>query len=300
MSEPAWPGYFADPFVLRVRDEYFAFGTGNTHEEGVFGVLGSPDLRQWQSLGSALVRLDPSVGDEYWAPEVVQANGAFWMYYSAGHGIRGHHIRVARAAEAAGPYVDLGLNLTPDELFAIDPHPFQDIDGTWYLYYARDVLDDPRPGTHLAVDKLVSMIALAGAASVVLAPNDDWQIYARDRAMYDGIHNWHTLEGPTVVYRHGAYWLTFSGGSWEGSGYGVSWARASTPRGPWEHAPTGTARLLQSSAEFIGPGHSSVTTDKQGADVIAFHAWTPDQQRRVMHLRYVMFTENGPKLGPPL
>ena len=48
-----------------------------------------------------------------------------------------------------------------DELFAIDPHPFHD-DGRWYLYYARDVLDADRVGTHLAVAELSDMTALAG------------------------------------------------------------------------------------------------------------------------------------------
>src|SRR3954471_19255092 len=149
MTEPVWSGYFADPFVLRADEGYVAFGTGHADEAGVFGVLTSADLRDWQYAGSGLRRLDPAAGDEYWAPEVVQAEGAFWMYYSVGHGIAGHHIRVARSDTPRGPYEDLGVNLTPDELFAIDPHPFQDTDGTWYLYFARDVLDDPRPGTHL-------------------------------------------------------------------------------------------------------------------------------------------------------
>ena len=27
-TNPVWPGYFADPFVLRVGKEYFAYGTG--------------------------------------------------------------------------------------------------------------------------------------------------------------------------------------------------------------------------------------------------------------------------------
>ena len=81
------------------------------------------------------------LGTDYWAPEVVEADGRFWLYYSVGHGDAGHHLRVAVADHPFGPFRDTGVNLTPHEQFAIDPHPFRDDDGTWYLFYARDVLD---------------------------------------------------------------------------------------------------------------------------------------------------------------
>lgn len=103
-----------------------------------------------------LNRLPETGGDEYWAPEVAYRRGAWWMYYSVGHGINGHHLRVAHATDPTGPFTDTGHNLTPTEAFAIDAHPFRDDDGRWYLYFARDVLDDPRPGTHLAVARLLT------------------------------------------------------------------------------------------------------------------------------------------------
>jgi beta-xylosidase len=299
-GSPAYAGYFADPFILKLDDQYVAYGTGPAAPGPVFETLSSPDLRQWESRGRGLQRLDDAAGDEYWAPEVAYDGDAYWMYYSVGHGISGHHIRVARSETPLGPFVDLGLNLTPNEKFAIDPHPFRDTDGTWYLYYARDVLEDPRPGTHLAVDRLASMTSLSGEVSDVLAPSADWQIYARSRAMYGQVYDWHTMEGPTVVYRNGRYWLTYSGGSWEGHGYGVSWATADSPRGPWTHAPADAPRLLETTAELFGPGHSSLTTDKNGRDVIVFHAWDKAMTGRRMHLRYLDFTPEGPQVDGPV
>jgi GH43 family beta-xylosidase len=222
------------------------------------------------------------------------------MYYSVGRGIAGHHIRVAQSDSPFGPFVDLGLNLTPNETFAIDPHPFQDSDGTWYLYFARDVLEGSRPGTHLAVDRLTGMTQLAGEPSEVLAPSADWQIYARARSMYGQVFDWHTMEGPTVVLRNGRYWMTYSGGSWEGHGYGVSWATAEHPLGPWTHAPADAPRLLETTTELFGPGHSSLTTDSHGRDVIVFHAWDQAMTGRRMHLRYIDFTPEGPQVDGPL
>jgi beta-xylosidase len=300
VDEPDWPGYFADPFVLRVADEYYAYGTGTRTREGVFEVLRSADLRVWESQGVCLSPVAEELGDTYWAPEVAVHDDAFWMYYSVGHDIVGHHIRVARSSTPVGPFVDLGVNLTPGERFAIDPHPFRDVDGAWYLYYARDVLDDPRPGTHLAVDRLLDMTSLGGEPTPVLSPNADWQVYARDRSMYGAVYDWHTLEGPTVVRRHDRYWMTYSGGSWEGAGYGVSWATAQTPLGPWMHAPEGAERLLQTTPTLIGPGHSSLTTDRAGGDVIAFHAWNREGTRRQLHLRRIRFDLDRPRVDGPV
>jgi beta-xylosidase len=299
---PARSGYFADPFVLRTAGGYAAYGTNPTtgRSGGAFEVLTSPDLRSWTSHGPSLPRLDAAFGDEYWAPEVAFADGAYWMYYSVGHGDAGHSIRVARSDRPTGPFADLGVDLTPRERFAIDPHPFQDTDGRWYLFYARDVLEGDRPGTHLAVDRLLGMAETAGRPTPVLAPNADWQIYQRDRPMYGATYDWHTLEGPSVVRRAGRYWLTYSGGSWQGPGYGVSWASAPAPLGPWAPAPDDAPRLLETRGDLRGPGHNSLTVGPDGEDVIAFHAWDADFERRELHLAGISFSEQGPRLGPPL
>ena len=157
MTAPAWDGYLADPHVLRLPDGgYAAYGSGPPAPSApqglrVFRALWSPDLKTWHDRGFVLDRLPPGAGDEYWAPEVAHTDGAYWMYYSVGHGIAGHGLRVARAEDPFGPFTDTGVNLTPGELFAIDAHPFRDDDGRWYLYYARDVLNHSRVGTHLAV-----------------------------------------------------------------------------------------------------------------------------------------------------
>ncbi|WP_091228529.1 glycoside hydrolase family 43 protein [Microbacterium sp. 3J1] len=296
LARPVHDGYFADPFVLRLAGGgYAAYGTNpeSTSAEAAFEVLLSDDLATWRSAGLALRRMAPETGDEYWAPEVCVRDGAWWMYYSVGHGIRGHHLRVARAEHPTGPFVDLGVNLTPDESFAIDPHPFQDDDGQWYLYFARDVLDAERAGTHLAVACLPEPARLEGSRSV-LEPYADWQIYERDRPMYGGIHDWHTLEGPSVVRRHDRYWMTFSGGAWTGPGYAVSWASSPTPLGPWTPAPASAPALLESGPSLMGPGHNSLVVGPDGRDRIAFHAWNADLTARQMHIAVIDFTPEEP------
>lgn len=304
MSAPVHDSYFADPFVVRLADgSYVAYGTGRPPAAGesVFEALVSADLVEWRAHGTVMPRVHESLGDEYWAPEVVEADGAWWMYYSVGRGISGHHLRVARSRSPLGPFVDQGVNLTPRETFAIDAHPFKDNDGRWYLYFARDVLDDPRPGTQLAVVPLASMTRTEGQPTTVLTPNADWQLFERQRAMYDSTFDWHTLEGPSVVARGGRYWLTYSGGAWTGDGYAVSWAVADRPLGPWSHAPVGTAPLLATGMHgLIGPGHNSVVVAPAGDDAIVFHAWDAAHDARRMHVHRISFEPEGPWVDGPI
>ena len=290
---PVWAGYFADPFVLRLAEGgYVAYGTHpGSDGDRVFEALVSPDLERWESVGPVLERLPAAFGEDYWAPEVAEADDAYWMFYSVGRGIEGHHIRVARSDAPTGPFQDVGVDLTPDEVFAIDAHPFHDADGRRYLFFARDVLDHERPGTHLAVAPLdESMTALAGPVVPALAPNADWQLYERDRLIHGRRFDWHTLEGPAVVARGGRYWLTYSGGAWTGPGYAVGVAVADHPLGPWSHVDQ--PALLRSGGDLRGPGHNSLTTAPDGADIIAFHSWNAEETARQLHLGVVTFGQH--------
>lgn len=306
MTAPAWDGYLADPFVLRLPDGgYAAYGSGPPAGAApagprVFRGLWSANLRVWHDRGQVLDRLPTSAGDEYWAPEVAFVGGVYWMYFSVGHGIAGHGVRVARADDPFGPFVDAAVVLTPGERFAIDAHPFRDDDGQWYLYYARDVLDHPRPGTHLAVVPLDGPTAVGGEPVAVLAPFADWQIYARDRLMHGRRFDWHTLEGPFVVRRHGRYWMTYSGGAWTGPGYAVSWAVADHPLGPWTPAPADAPPLLCTGGDLVGPGHNSLVVAPDGSDAIAFHSWDAARTRRQMRVHRFEVRPDGPVVGGAL
>lgn len=296
---PVYDGYFADPFVLPDGERYLAYGTGSIVDGLVFEVLESSDLAQWRRIGGALQPLAPSMGSDYWAPEVTYADGRYWMYYSVGFGDRHHHLRVAVADAAEGPFVDQGVNLTPHEDFAIDPNPFCDVDGSWYLFYARDVLDTERVGTHLAVDRMPTMTSLAGQATSVVAPSADWQIYERGRSMYGRVFDWHTIEGPAVVRRNGRYYCLYSAGSWLNESYTVGWAVADHPLGPWT-TPEGDNRLLTTVPGHVrGPGHNSIATTRGGTDLIVYHAWDEAVERRQLWIDPIEWTPEGPVTSGP-
>jgi beta-xylosidase len=285
--------------VLRVGDGYLAYGTGRRIGDRVLEVLASPDLVHWESLGAALEPLDDPWAQDYWAPEVAESGGRWFMYYSVGQADRGHLLHVAVADDPVGPFRDAGTVLTPDERFAIDPHPFRDDDGEWYLFYARDSLEGERPGTTIAVDRLEGMTRLAGEPRTLLRATADWQRFRADREMYGRVLDWHTLEGPFLRKRDGRYHLLYSGGSWEEPTYGVGYAVADHPLGPYTEPVSGPAVLRTVPERVIGPGHCSVVQDRDGADWIVYHAWDPGRTRRELRVDRLVWGPDGPQRSGP-
>src|SRR3954466_319820 len=151
-TNPVWPAYFADPFVLRVGKTYWAYGTAPAAEDGKqFPVLQSHDLATWTYAGHALQPLREPAGVNYWAPEVAAGDdGRFYLYYSAttSQSDEHHRLRVAIAEHPAGPFVDSGAMILPDAGFTIDASPFRDSKtGRSYLFFASDFTDDQPYGT---------------------------------------------------------------------------------------------------------------------------------------------------------
>jgi len=251
-------------------------------------------------LGGALPAVDGLKARDHWAPEVAEHEGRFYMYFSAGVEDRDHQLRVAVADRPEGPFHYEGRILTPNERFAIDASPLRDDDGQWYLYYARDLLEGERVGTSLVVDRLIDMQTLAGEPVPVLRPTADWQIFLRQRTMYGNVYDWHTLEGPFAVKRHGRYWCFYSGGAWTGTGYGVSYAVADSPLGPFvEPTSDGPTVLRSRPGELEGPGHNSVVVAPNGADYIVYHAWDPQYTARRMCVDRLEWTDDGPRTSGP-
>jgi beta-xylosidase len=300
-TNPVYRSYFADPYVLKVGDVYYAYGTGSIVDGRAFEVLTSDDLVDWRSLGGALEPCwSPPESRDSWAPEVALGDdGVFYMYYSIGVRDKNHHLRVATADTPEGPFRDSGRVLTPDEPFAIDPHPFRDDDGTWYLFYARDFLEGERVGTALAVDRLSDMLTLEGDWRTVIRASADWQIFRADRSIYDSVYDWYAVEGPFVRKRGGRYYCFYSGGAWEHPNYGVSYAVADSPLGPYQDKGDEPSVLRSVPDKVIGPGHNSIVEGPDGEDYIVYHAWDPDRSARSMCIDRLRWGPDGPLPSGP-
>jgi beta-xylosidase len=302
---PVYEGYFADPAALRTaRGDYYAYGTGHGPERDgrQFPVLHSTDFVHWTYVGGALPPLRPESGEEftaYWAPEVAERDGRFYLYYSAATGNRDetHRLRVAVADRPEGPFQDLGRIPLSGEFadrFCIDGHPFRDPrDGRWYLFFGTDFFTD-RVGTGTAAVPLADdMRTPAGEAVPVLRPSADWMIYERDRPLYGKVWSaWHTVEGPFVWYHadasgRGRYYCFYSGGNWQTPAYGVGYGVAESVLGPYrdEWNREGPSVLRGVEGKVHGPGHNSVTVGPDGRTAyLVYHAWDPGRTARRMFI----------------
>jgi GH43 family beta-xylosidase len=311
--------YLGDPFVFRHEGRYYAIGTGRDEATGtaggggsasIFPLYVSSDLVDWTRTGKALVRPYATQGYTFWAPEVVFVDGVFYLYYSVGFEDTLHHLRVATSRQPLGPYLDAGVRLTSLAScpFAIDPHPFHH-EGRYYLFYARDFLDERdergapvKPGTALVVQELTTMLELAPGVATVLRARHAWQRFMPGRVIYGGVYDWHTLEGPCVVQHDGRFYCFYSGGRWDSERYGVDYAVADHPLGPYDDsgAEDGPRVLRSEPGAWLGPGHNSIVRGPDGTTEYAFyHAWDPDFRQRQACIDRLRWTAAGPRVAGP-
>ncbi len=303
-TNPVYPHYMADPFVLHHEGHYYAYGTGPAAPDGrVFPVLHSTNLIDWEAKGGALI---PPGGDDFWAPEVAYHDGLFYLYYSA-HAMQegvDHQLRVATSRDPLGPFEDSGRVLTGDDPFTIDAHPFRDVNGDWYLFYSRDFLtldDDHRVGTGIVVDRLIDMLTLAGDRRVVVRPHADWQLFRAQRPMYGNVYDWHTVEGAALRLHNGRYYCFYSGGAWERENYGIHYVVADHPLGPYSRPDELTPALMQSvPGKVIGPGHNSFTDSPDGSqEYVVYHAWNLEMSARLMRIDRLNWNGEQPIMDGP-
>jgi GH43 family beta-xylosidase len=294
-----------DPFVLRWHRHYFLYYTGLAGIE----VWTSSDLAHWTPKGVALAAPD---GDHWaqvdlWAPEVLHADGWFYMYVTGTRALPPAVTRVpgvgvdsgddglrrqglARARDPLGPFV---LDEAPLlDVWSIDGHPFVDVDGRrWLFYNVRDTTTRYRgevPGCGNFVDELVAPDTVRGEPAVVALPDAAWE---GNRA-----GTWYWNEGPTVLRRRGRYVQMYSGGWYGDASYGVGFATAESPRGPWVKA--GHNRVFMSGGRITGPGHHSVTVGPDGVTPYAvYHGYVDGAPGRKVHVDRLHWSTEGPRIG---
>lgn len=99
---------------------------------------------------------------------------------------------------------------------------------------------------------------LTGESTVILENDLAWEA--------------HLVEGPWVTRMGDAYVLLYAANDFSTDRYGVGWAVADHPLGPYRKAE---APLLQSTSEWLAPGHPSVTKDANGRATMFLHGFEP-------------------------
>ncbi len=254
---PVIPGDYPDPSVIRVKGEYYA--TATTSEWApIFPILHSGDLVNWKTVG-AVFRKRPewSVGS-YWAPEIHEYKGRYFVYYVARKLNGPLAIAVATADSPTGPYTDHGPMIA-QEAGSIDPFPVEDENGKRYLIWKEDGNSRKLP-TPLWIQPLSpDGLRLEGEMKEILRNDLPWE--------------GNVVEGPFVIRKNGYFYLLYAANACCGSAchYGVGVARAKNLLGPWEKSPQNP--LIHENAIWKCPGHGSAVQDAKGDYYFMYHAY---------------------------
>ncbi|WP_341876224.1 family 43 glycosylhydrolase [Defluviitalea saccharophila] len=280
------PG-IADPHVLYHEGTYYLYGTHTADWPNMINgikVYTSKDLVNWTEHGWALHRDNSWGNKQFWAPEVIEKDGTFYMYYAVEE-----HLAVATSKSPLGPFVQevkAPIHYDPKE---IDAHVFMDDDGKMYFYFVRFT-----DGNVIYVAELNEDMKSIKEDTIkeVFRVSQDWEKSQRGTV---GRVN----EGPFVIKHKGVYYMTYSANHFESPDYGVGYATAPTPMGPWtkyEYNP-----IMKSNALVPGAGHHSLIYSPDGTELfMVYHTHnkvgTTEPRKLAIDRVHFVPQENGPDI----
>ncbi|MGZ3845782.1 MAG: glycoside hydrolase family 43 protein [Flavisolibacter sp.] len=305
------PVKLGDPYVLHTDGTYYMYGTGEV-DKG-FAAYSSKDLVNWKPVGKVYSYDNPNGWSNpsaawdgaYWAPEVYELKGKYYMFYSAQwkenhtNETENFRIGVAVADKPTGPFIDIFNKPVFDPGYpTLDADVFFDTDGKIYLYYSRacykhpvesEIADWARKkdwykeieeswvyGVQLKPD----FSGVIGEPVLLLRPpvkmNDkqsEWE--SRSVTSHEVNRRW--TEGSLTFKKDGLYYIMYSSNYFGGQNYAVGYATGRSPLGPFAKSPNNP--VLQKNraggGSVTGTGHNSITYSPDGKEMFCvYHART--------------------------
>lgn len=327
------PIAFGDPYVLHVKgDKYYMYGTGGNAKNG-FAAYSSADLVNWKDEGQVYHASNRNGWSDstaawngaYWAPEVYEHKGRFYIFYSAqwkenpGKELENFRIGVAVSDRPTGPFTDLSNKPVFDPGYpVIDANILFDENGKIYLYYSRccykhpvesevadwarkkgwfDVIEESWVyGVELKPD----FSGVIGEPVLLLRPPvkmDDKQAEWESRSVTSKEINRRWTEGSVAFKKGDTYYMMYSANYFGGRNYAVGYATSKSPLGPFTKAANNP--VLQKNVEnggiVTGTGHNSITYSPDGKEMFCvYHARTSATgEKRVVFIDRMEIQEDG-------
>lgn len=237
---PIIAGFFPDPTVCRVGDDYYLACSSCEYSPAV-PIFHSRDRYRWEQIGNVLTEVtatEPSQG--VYAPTLRHHDDRFWMITTDVGRLRDGHL-ITHAERPEGPWSE---PVFVAGTFGIDPDLAWDDDGTCYLTYASfnegggivQVRVDPLTG------KALSEVTLIWRGT--------------------GLSN---TEAPHLYQIDGIWYLMVAEGGTE-RGHAVTIARGPTPQGPFEACPGNPILSHRSTAHPVqNTGHADLVQAADGS-----------------------------------
>ena len=256
-SNPVVPGDFPDPSVIRVGTDYWATAT-TSQWAPIFPLLHSTDLVNWRMAGAVFQSPPAWSAGSYWAPEIAQDGGRFYVYYTARKKDGPLCVAVADAERPDGPYTDRGP-LVCQELGSIDAAAIRDEKGRRYLVWKEDGNSRKQPTPLWAQPLSDDGLRLVGDKQAILRNEAPWEA--------------HLVEAPYILRRGDWFYMFYSADACCGRScnYKLGVARSRTLLGTWERYPGNP--ILAGNAQWKCPGHGSIVSDSSGRTFLLYHAY---------------------------
>lgn len=269
-----------DPSVFSADGKYRLVGTESRlpgeqkRMPSVFPLYASTNLVTWERVATPngharlLARKDAFGGDGFWAPQLFRFGSRYGLAYTADF-----RWGIATADRPEGPFKPR-MAFPKGSGQAIDPYVFLDDDGRIYAYYSGtgimvvELKPDlsgtlGRPTNCIMNDRPWEQTPLTSEFKTLnrVFETGEWESYCGSS---------YTVEGPTVLKRHGKYVLFYSANDFRSPDYCICVAVADSPCGPWrklQDAPVVGRRETGCN----GTGHGDVFFDASGAMWYVLH-----------------------------
>jgi|WetSurMetagenome_2_1015567.scaffolds.fasta_scaffold01559_10 xylan 1,4-beta-xylosidase len=241
-NNPVIPGFFSDPSICRVGEDYFLVNSTFEYFPGV-PVFHSLDLVNWEMIGYCINRpTQLPKGLNIFATTIRYNNGVFYMITT---NIAGFSNFFVTATNPAGPWSDPVLL----EVQGIDPDLFFDTDGKVYIVSSTFDLHE--------IDIKTGKFLTEG------------------RRIWNGTGGRYA-EGPHIYKKDGFYYLMAAEGGTE-EAHSETIARSKNIWGPYNSNPANPilahANAAGQNNPIQGVGHADIVQAHDGSYWIVFHGY---------------------------
>jgi beta-xylosidase len=293
-----------DPGVLHVPGHYYIYGTGGGRGPTAYPTFTSSNLVDWVYVGETYSRKtnDSWCVGAFWAPEVYQVNGKFYMFYSAQwrenpkQELENFRIGVAVADQPTGPFKDIRNKPVFDPSYPIiDADVLFDTDGRVYLYYSRCCYKHPVESeladwarqkewyTNIeeswiyGVELKPDFSGVIGEPVTLLRPPEklsDPQSVWEDLSVKTHTVGRRWTEGPSSFKHGNTYYIMYAANSVAAGGdYATGYATSDKPLGPFKKAANNPLifRNTASGGKVTTTGHTCWTMSPDGTQMYVLY-----------------------------
>lgn len=327
------PVKFGDPFLLKATDgKYYLYGTSLA--DG-FECFVSEDLQKWDSCGQIYKGANKGQWNKdcFWAPEVYERNGKYYLFYSANindslnvnKDLETFNIGVAVSDSPKGPFKDLfnrpifnpGYPIIDADVY------FDDSTGKCYLYFSRCCYkhavdseiarkmkaenkqyktvegnkDEIQESWVYGVELKADFSGVVGEPKLLLCPPaklSDAQAEWESRSVTSGEVNRRWTEGSYIFKEKDTYYIMYSANFYKGPNYAVGYATSRNPLGPFVKADNNP--VLQKNTHKGGTvtGTGHNMVIKIGDQrYVVYHAYTSADPENRVVMMDKLNVENG-------